>query len=113
MQFLAAYCEGSGVYFSAVDPRHTPKGVEWERIGVVAEDDDGQGLDLWMESVHGLRAGDVAPGGAPRLRASSPRLRVKPSCTFPQTVEEPENSTPAANADRSFSRISGGDLHEV
>lgn len=97
MQFLAAYCEGSGVYFSAVDPRHTPKGVEWERIGVVAEDDDGQGLDLWMESVHGLRAGDVAPGGAPRLRASSPRLRVKPSCTFPQTVEEPENSTPAAN----------------
>ena len=77
------------------------------RIGVVAEDDDGQGLDLWMESVHGLRAGDVAPGGAPRLRASSPRLRVKPSCTFPQTVEEPENSTPAANADRSFSRISG------
>ena len=52
-------------------------------------------------------------GGAPRLRASSPRLRVKPSCTFPQTVEEPDNSTPAANADRSFSRISRGDLHEV
>lgn len=33
MQFLAAYGEGSGVYFSAVDPRHVPKGVEWERVG--------------------------------------------------------------------------------
>jgi hypothetical protein len=33
MQFLAAYGEGRGVYFSAVDSRHTPKGVEWERVG--------------------------------------------------------------------------------
>ena len=32
MQFMAAYKEGKGVYFSAVDGRHTPKGVEWERI---------------------------------------------------------------------------------
>lgn len=32
MQFLAAYKNGEGVYFSAVDDRHTPKGVEWERI---------------------------------------------------------------------------------
>ena len=33
MQFLAAYKDGNGVYFSAVDDRHTPKGVDWERIG--------------------------------------------------------------------------------
>ena len=32
MQFLAAYRDGQGVYFSAVDNRHTPKGVEWERL---------------------------------------------------------------------------------
>ena len=32
MQFMAAYKEGKGVYFSAVNGRHTPKGVEWERI---------------------------------------------------------------------------------
>ena len=30
MQFLAAYKGGRGVYFSAVDDRHTPKGVDWE-----------------------------------------------------------------------------------
>lgn len=30
MQFLAAYKGGAGVYFSAVDDRHIPKGVEWE-----------------------------------------------------------------------------------
>ena len=33
MQFLAAYKDGKGVYFSAVDDRHTPKGVDWERMG--------------------------------------------------------------------------------
>ena len=33
MQFLAAYRDGKGVYFSAVDDRHTPKGVDWERVG--------------------------------------------------------------------------------
>ena len=33
MQFLAAYKNGKGVYFSAVDERHTPKCVDWERIG--------------------------------------------------------------------------------
>ena len=33
MQFLAAYRDGRGVYFSAVDERHTPKGVTWERLG--------------------------------------------------------------------------------
>ena len=33
MQFLAAYKNGKGVYFSAVDDRHTPKQVDWERIG--------------------------------------------------------------------------------
>ena len=32
MQFLAAYRDGRGLYFSAVDDRHTPKGVEWERV---------------------------------------------------------------------------------
>lgn len=30
MQFLAAYRDGEGIYFSAVDDRHTPKGVDWE-----------------------------------------------------------------------------------
>ena len=33
MQFLAAYKVDKGVYFSAVDDRHTPKGVNWERMG--------------------------------------------------------------------------------
>ena len=33
MQFLAAYKNGHGVYFSAVDDRHTLKQVDWERIG--------------------------------------------------------------------------------
>ncbi len=33
MQFLAAYKDGRGVYFSAVDDRHTLKQVDWERIG--------------------------------------------------------------------------------
>ena len=33
MQFLAAYKNGKGVYFSAVDDRHTLKQVDWERIG--------------------------------------------------------------------------------
>jgi len=33
MQFLAAYRDGQGVYFSAVDDRHTPKDVDWERVG--------------------------------------------------------------------------------
>ena len=32
MQFMAAYRDGEGVYFSAVDNRHTPKAVEWERV---------------------------------------------------------------------------------
>ena len=32
MQFLAAYKDGRGVYFSAVDAHHTPKGIEWERL---------------------------------------------------------------------------------
>ena len=32
MQFMAAYKDGKGVYFSAVDDRHTPKAVDWERI---------------------------------------------------------------------------------
>ena len=33
MQFLAAYKNCKGVYFSAVDDRHTLKQVDWERIG--------------------------------------------------------------------------------
>lgn len=33
MQFLVAYKDDKGVYFSAVDDRHTPKQVDWERIG--------------------------------------------------------------------------------
>ena len=32
MQFLAAYKGGEGVYFAAVDDRHTPKGIDWELI---------------------------------------------------------------------------------
>ena len=32
MQFLAAYKNGRGVYFSAIDNRHTPKDIDWERI---------------------------------------------------------------------------------
>ena len=32
MQFIAAYKDGKGVYFSAVDSRHTPKGVGWELV---------------------------------------------------------------------------------
>ena len=32
MQFLAAYRDGKGVYFAAEDDRHTPKGVEYERV---------------------------------------------------------------------------------
>ena len=33
MQFLSAYKDGRGVYFSAVDDRHTPKAVEWAKTG--------------------------------------------------------------------------------
>lgn len=33
MQFLSAYKNGKGVYFSAVDGRHTPKSIDWERVG--------------------------------------------------------------------------------
>ena len=36
MQFLAAYRDGKGVYFSAVDDRHIPKDVDWERVGDTA-----------------------------------------------------------------------------
>ena len=36
MQFLAAYREGKGLYFSAVDDRHTPKAVDWESVGANA-----------------------------------------------------------------------------
>ena len=32
MQFMAAYKDGLGVYFSAVDDRHTPKAVDWEKV---------------------------------------------------------------------------------
>ncbi len=32
MQFLAYYKDRKGVYFSAEDPRHTQKGVEWEYL---------------------------------------------------------------------------------
>ena len=37
------------------------------RFGVVAEDDDGRGLDLWMESMPGLRGGVANPASAPSL----------------------------------------------
>ena len=33
MQCMAAYKDGKGVYFSAVDTRHTPKAVDWEELG--------------------------------------------------------------------------------
>ena len=32
MQFMAAYKDGIGLYFSAVDDRHTPKAVDWEKV---------------------------------------------------------------------------------
>lgn len=47
------------------------------RFGVVVEDDDGQGLDLWMESVPGLRGGERPQGPEARLRFSgSPLLEA-------------------------------------
>ena len=53
MQFLAAYKDGQGVYFSAVDERHTPKGVTWERV-------DGDTLRLSLQTF----CGDLDADGA-------------------------------------------------
>ena len=55
MQFLAAYKNGAGVYFSAADGRHTPKGVEWERV-------DGRTIRLSLQTLCGdLTGGDWRP----------------------------------------------------
>lgn len=55
------------------------------RFGVIAEDDDGRGLDLWMESLPGLR------GGAARLVSA-------PSLAFPDAImaggQEPMSINP-------------------
>ena len=53
MQFLAAYKDGTGVYFSAVDDRHTPKAVEWSRI-------DGNAVRLSLQTF----CGDLDADGA-------------------------------------------------
>ncbi len=53
MQFLSAYKNGKGIYFSAVDDRHTLKQVDWERIG-----DDAVRLSLLTF------CGDLADDGA-------------------------------------------------
>ncbi len=55
MQFLAAYKGGKGVYFSAVDDRHIPKGVEWEHL-------DGKSVRLSLQTFCGdLTDGDWRP----------------------------------------------------
>ena len=53
MQFLAAYADGAGIYFSAVDDRHTPKGVEWELV-------DGSAVRLSLQTF----CGDLDADGA-------------------------------------------------
>ena len=59
MQFMAAYKDGKGAYFSAVDDRHTPKAVEWEQI-------DGKSVRLSLQTF----CGDLDKDGAwrPKFR---------------------------------------------
>ena len=53
MQFLAAYKGGEGVYFAAVDDRHTPKGIDWELI-------DGKSIRFSLQTF----CGDLDSDGA-------------------------------------------------
>ena len=53
MQFMAAYKDGRGVYFSAVDDRHTPKAVDWDR-------QDGKSIRLTLQTF----CGDLDADGA-------------------------------------------------
>ena len=53
MQFMAAYKDGKGVYFSAVDDRHTPKGVDWDQ-------QDGKAIRLTLQTF----CGDLDKDGA-------------------------------------------------
>ena len=63
MQFMAAHKDGRGVYFSAVDGRHTPKAVDWERV------DDGA-VRMSLQTFCGDLDGDGAwrPGFCYSLR---------------------------------------------
>ena len=53
MQFMAAYKDGKGVYFSAVDDRHTPKAVDWDQ-------QDGRSVRLTLQTF----CGDLDSDGA-------------------------------------------------
>ena len=53
MQFMAAYNDGKGVYFSAVDNRHTPKAVDWDQL-------DGKSIRLTLQTF----CGDIEVDGA-------------------------------------------------
>ena len=53
MQFMAAYKDGCGLYFSAVDDRHTPKAVDWEQV-------DGKTVRLTLQTF----CGDLDKDGA-------------------------------------------------
>ena len=53
MQFMAAYKDGRGLYFSAVDDRHTPKAVDWEEV-------DGKTVRLSLQTF----CGDLDKDGA-------------------------------------------------
>ena len=53
MQFMAAYKDGRGVYFSAVDDRHTPKAVDWDQ-------QDGKSIRLTLQTF----CGDLDADGA-------------------------------------------------
>ena len=53
MQFMAAYKDGKGVYFSAIDDRHTPKAVDWDQ-------QDGKAIRLTLQTF----CGDLDKDGA-------------------------------------------------
>ena len=57
MQFMAAYKDGMGIYFSAVDGRHTPKAVDWEDLGA-------NGVRLTLQTF----CGDLDADGAWRAK---------------------------------------------
>ena len=53
MQFMAAYKDGKGLYFSAVDDRHTQKAVDWDQ-------QDGKSIRLTLQTF----CGDLDADGA-------------------------------------------------
>ena len=57
MQFMAAYKDDMGIYFSAVDGRHTPKAVDWEDLGA-------NGVRLTLQTF----CGDLDADGAWRAK---------------------------------------------